>query len=112
VIDVQDLINNRPEFKDVHPERLWTAIQKADRQVQKANWTHPDMKPDAVEALAAHFLACRWESMARASGVATALANGQPSTATPIESDLKTTPYGAEYERLLDSYAIGTGFVL
>jgi hypothetical protein len=110
-MDVAEFLIRYPEFDKQDYERVAIALEDAALRTGQTNWT-VDVSKQANAALAAHILYSRLAEMARTTGLATALTNGQQVTPTAIESNLNTTIPGSEYMQLLTLYAIGTGFAL
>jgi hypothetical protein len=110
-MDVAEFLIRYPEFDKQDYERIAIALEDAELRISQTNWT-VNVSKIAIAALTAHILYSRLAEMARTTGLATALTNGQQVAPTAIESNLKTTIPGSEYMELLNLYAIGTGFSL
>lgn len=104
----QAFISRHPEFNSLNPTLVNAVIKEATEDCPEDVWGSRQGR--AIGLLTAHVLTCRWEQLARLSGMATAATAGTLPSVTPIEDELSTTLYGAQLQRLRDQYVITMGF--
>lgn len=105
---IQDFLTRHPEFNSLAPNLVVAVIDEAVMDTPESVWGIRHSR--AIGLLTAHILTCRWEQLARLSGLATAATAGTISSLTPIENELATTTYGAQLKRLRDEYVVTMGF--
>lgn len=118
-MDVQDFLVQFPEFdtRNVNPELIELYLNTAQKQCRVEVWGDPETDPnslrnEAILYLAAHRYLVRLETMARLAAIAAGADGGTMPTPLSIESDLKTTSYGAFYQDLASRLGYATGFPL
>lgn len=119
MLDVRDFLEMFPEFdnSNIRPDLVDLYIQSAANRCPVEIWGDTDLDPtsfrnEAILHLAAHRYMKRLESMARLAAIASAADGGNISQGQQIESDLKSTIYGAHYLDLAERLIIATGFPL
>lgn len=118
-MDAQDFLNQFPEFdtRNVNPDLIELYMKTATKQCKVETWGDPELDPDslrneAILYLTAHRYQVRLETMARLAAIAAGADGGTMPQTQAIESDLKTTSYGAFYEDLARRLSLATGFPL
>ena len=119
MLDVRDFLELFPEFdnSNIRPDLVDLYIQSAANRCPVEIWGDTDLDPtsfrnEAILHLAAHRYMKRLESMARLAAIASESAGGNAPQTQQIESDLKSTIYGAHYLDLAERVIIVTGFPL
>jgi len=118
-LNSQDFLDQFPEFdnKNVRSELIESFLSAATKRCPVSVWGDPAENPDsfrneAILYLAAHRYLARLEVMARLAAIASGSDGGNLPQSQMIESDLKTTIYGAYYSDLADRVGYITGFPL
>lgn len=118
-MDTQDFLDQFPEFdsQNIRPELIESFLKSATKRCPISVWGDPAEDPDsfrneAILYLAAHRYLVRLEVMARLTAIASGSDGGNVSQLQMVESDLKTTIYGAYYLDLADRVSYVTGFPL
>jgi len=118
-VDVQDFLEQFPEFdtKNVRSDLIELYLNTAQKQCKVDVWGDPEIDPDslrneAILYLTAHRYLVRLETMARLAAIAAGADGGTMPTPGMIESDLKTTSYGAFYQDMVGRLGYATGFPL
>ena len=118
-VDVQDFLEQFPEFdnKNVNTGLIERFLETAEKQCQISTWGDPTIDKDslrneAVLYLAAHRYLARLETMARLAAIAAGADGGTMPQPGVIESDLKTSSYGAFYSDMAARLTLSTGFPL
>ena len=118
-IDVQDFLDQFPEFdnKNVNSGLIELLLATSQKQCKVEVWGDPDEDPDslrkeAILYLTAHRYLVRLETMARLAAIAAGADGGTLPQPLVIDSELKTTSYGAFYENMASRLGYATGFPL
>ncbi len=118
-LDVQDFLDQFPEFdtKNVNPDLIELYLKTATKQCKVETWGDPETDPEslrneAILYLAAHRYLSRLETMARLAAIAAGADGGTMPQSQVIESDLKTSSYGAFYRDMASRLSLATGFPL
>lgn len=89
-----------PEFASIDPSFIQLLLDENSDLYDSLTWGKHTQK--AIFLLTAHQLLCRWETIAKMAGNATAIASGQaPQPGSANESYLQSTIYGRQLEALV-----------
>jgi hypothetical protein len=118
-LDVQDFLELFPEFdtKNVNSDLIELYMRTAQKQCRVEVWGDPEVDSDslrneAILYLTAHRYLVRLETMARLAAIAAGADGGTMPQPGMIETDLKTTSYGAFYLDMASRLSLATGFPL